>query len=721
MHERRDGQADTHGVNLLGRSTLPQAEAIAELGASAALIGKPSPEAQRRMLFDMRVIQAAELELLALAADGRVHGPLHTSLGQESVAVGLLRHLMDGDRVVGSHRSHHHFLAQGLNRVLPAGWDVLSDDWHDGAQSFLNGLFAEIIGGAAGTGRGAGGSMHLRDDRTGFEASTAIVGGGLPIAAGLALAAKREETDNVVVAFVGDGAVNQGVFHEAANLAAVLHLPLLIVVENNGYAEATTPDEASAALPLAARGNAYGLSTARVVADDILAVDEVAERLVAAVRATGEPALLEVETYRHLDHAGPRPGSDAGYRSRAEELAWRERDPIVRLPHRLRELGLLSPDDDELISSRAREVVARASAWARADDSPQLLVDERALLRGPEPTVTTSAPDTARLSGLTFREAIADVVAGALESSDVMLIGEEVGKPGGLLAQADRLDLTRLGTQVIDTPISEAGFVGMACGAAMAGLRPLVELMYGSFTLVAADQLFNHVGMVRALYGNTASAPVVVRTKVPVGRGFGPQHSLNPVGLFRSFPGWRVHAPADPVDYAAVMAAALTGDDPVLIVEFTELYDLTCEIRVDGDDTRPSGLRGARVLRQGGDVTLVSYGLGVHWALDAAAALEQEEVQAEVVDLRALDALSMDYDLLHERLNRTGRVVFVDPGARSQSIGTRLAAELVEGGGRFRWSTVACGDVTPVARALELQSLAGADEIVSAALALVRT
>ncbi|MEU6602762.1 alpha-ketoacid dehydrogenase subunit alpha/beta [Streptomyces flaveolus] len=678
-------------------------------------IGRP---AFRRTLFDMAAIRAFEQRLLHCADRGEVSGPLHTSIGQEGVAVAVCRHLEAGDQVIGNHRSHHHFLAQGLARTVPDGWDPLTDVPPVAAQELLTSAFAEILGRPTGVNHGVGGSMHLRHEKVGFMGSSAIVGGGIPLAAGLAFANRLRGTGACAVCFIGDGAVNQGTFHETANLAGVLDLPLLIVVENNGYAEATRPEEASAVLPLASQGLAHGLRAAAVEGGDHAGLHRTAEEFLSSMRRGGGPAIIEVETYRHFDHTGPERGSAVGYRSAAEEEAWLERDPMASLPRTLAVHGLLTADEDEAIRAAATAFVERAFDATPAPSALPPVLDTRTLLRGPGREAweeRTSAEEQAPRTKWTFKNAIAEGIAGALRHSpDVVFLGEEVANPGGLLWQAGRLDRNLVGSRIVNMPISEAGFVGMSCGAAMAGVRPIVELMYGSFALIAADQLFNHIGVIRALYGNTAQAPVIVRAKVPIGRGYGPQHGLNPAGLFTSFPGWRVYAPADPREYLGTLNSALRCDDPVLLIEFASLYDEVFELSEDAF-TRHLPLEGARVVREGTDVSVFSYGIGVGWARAAADELAAAGCSAEVVDLRALDTLSTDWATLESSLTRTGHGLFVDPAARGQSIAPRLIADLVgRRAGAPRLSYLACADVQPVTPVLEQQAVIGTTDIVTA-------
>ncbi|MBK6015411.1 alpha-ketoacid dehydrogenase subunit alpha/beta [Streptomyces sp. MBT53] len=671
----------------------------------------------------MHFVRCFETALLQRAERGEVSGPVHTAVGQEAVAATVARCLGPDDHVLGSHRSHHHFLVRTLTGTLPASWDPLTDPLPETVAKHLAGSFAEIMGLTTGVGRGAGGSMHLRDAEVGFTGSTAIVGGGVPLAAGLAFAQSLQNTGGCAVCFIGDGAVNQGTFHETANLAKILNLPLLIVVENNGYAEATRPAEVSAVLPLATQGSAHGLRSAHVPGDEVAALLTAARTLVDSVRAGEGPALLEVETYRHLDHTGGLTGSTAGYRNAAEEETWLRRDPLASLPRVLLARDVLCDAENQAVAARAYDAVTAVFAVVDSTrtEHPEPL-DPVRLLRAPGSVGRPAARrggGTGTLRSMTFQEAVGEGIARALRrTGNMVFLGEEVAKPGGVLARTGRLDPALVGTRILDMPISEAAFTGLAGGAAMAGVRPLVELMYGSFALVAADQLFNHIGIMRALYGNTAKAPVVVRTKVPTGLGYGPQHGLNPVGLFASFPGWRVHAPADAREYVGVLNSALEDEDPVLIVEFSPLYDQVHELSEEDFEARLP-LEGARVLRTGDDVSLFTYGLGVSWAAEAAERLSAGGVRADVVDLRALDLPAMDWTTLEESVRRTRRAVFVDPAARSQALGPRLAAELHERAPGARLTTLACADVQPVARELESQAVLGAADVVRAALRLI--
>jgi 2-oxoisovalerate dehydrogenase E1 component len=308
---------------------------------------------------------------------------LHSSIGQEGIPAAILPLLRAGDNIIGNHRSHHHLIVQTLSRTRAAGWNPLTDDFPPLAAKQLARVLSEILGRVEGINHGVAGSMHLRNDKVGFMASTAIVGGGLPIAAGLALAHSVRNNDACTICFIGDGAVNQGTFHETANIAKLLRLPLLIVVENNGYSEATRPTEASALLPLASQGLAHGFVASCVKGSDLAAIYCAAESSILTVRRREGPAIIEVETYRHFDHVGHRQGSATGYRTAAEEAAWFMLDPMSSLPKKLDELGLIRADEVQKIEDMATRFVSYAYQSIPPNPSDSAALDARALLRGP--------------------------------------------------------------------------------------------------------------------------------------------------------------------------------------------------------------------------------------------------------------------------------------------------------------------------------------------------
>src|SRR4051794_14856370 len=305
----------------------------------------------------LSLIRAFEEFVLGLAADGLIHGPAHSSIGQEGGAVGSVLALKPGDQVNGSHRGHHQFLAKALQHVTPKGFDLTAELPEEVGPLLLRTL-AEICGLARGFSHGRGGSMHLQWAEAGAMGTNAIVGGGVPLAAGYAWASRQAGTDAVAVTYFGDGAANIGSTLETFNLAAAWKLPICFFVENNQYAVSTSVAEATGEPRLSARGPGFGIASWRVDGMDPLAVHLAMQEAVAHMRAGNGPTLVEADTYRYFHQNGPFPGSAFGYRSKEEEREWRRRDPIDQVTAHLLRRDLADQEQIDATFTAAREVMA---------------------------------------------------------------------------------------------------------------------------------------------------------------------------------------------------------------------------------------------------------------------------------------------------------------------------------------------------------------------------
>lgn len=284
-----------------------------------------------------------------LAEDGKIPGALHLYAGEEAVAAGVMVHLSDADQITSTHRGHGHLVAKG------------------GA---FDRMYAELFGRATGYCKGKGGSMHISNMDLGMLGANGIVGAGPPIAVGAAFSNKFRKTRNVSVAFFGDGASNEGAFHEAANIAAVLKLPILFVCENNGYGEYTPQDKHQAIADVADRAAGYGMPGVVVDGMDAIAVFEAAGEAIERARDGDGPTLLECKTYRFYDHSGVR-GMGLSYRTAEELEAWKKRDPIIQLEERLFEQGILTQEDAEGLRTRINEEIEAAIEFAESSPMPE--------------------------------------------------------------------------------------------------------------------------------------------------------------------------------------------------------------------------------------------------------------------------------------------------------------------------------------------------------------
>jgi 2-oxoisovalerate dehydrogenase E1 component len=690
------------------------------------------PELLAGMLAELHLIRAFEESVLELAGEGLVHGPAHSSIGQEGGAVGSIIGLGTADGVTGSHRGHHQFLAKALTHVTDGQFDLkalVTDD----VQALLQRTLAEILGLAQGFSGGRGGSMHLQWLEAGALGTNAIVGGGVPFAAGNAWAQKHSGTKDMTVSYFGDGSAQIGSVLESMNLAAAWKLPLAFFIENNMYAVSTHVDEVVADTRLSVRGQGFGIPGWRVDGMDPLAVHlamtEAADRL----RAGEGSAVVEAEVYRFFHQNGPYPGSAFGYRTKDEEAEWRARDPLERVGTEMGKLNLLTEDDFASVREQAQAAMTLAvNALVEADPDntgkrrikPELWPDPGFVdvgIRGDGAELESlDHSDPVDYAGewrdLKFVDAVSAVMDRRMEQDDrIVVMGEDVHRLNGGTNGATKGLAKKYGPErVLGTPISENAFVGLGGGLALDGrFRPVVEFMYPDFMWVAADQVFNQIGKARHMFGGDNNMPLVLRTKVAMGSGYGSQHLMDPAGIFATAAGWRIVAPSNAADYVGLMNAALALQDPVLVIEHVDLYAQVDRVPVgDLDYILPPGK--AAIRREGSDVTVISYLSMVGHSLEA---IEQTGMDAELIDLRWLDRASLDWDTIGESIKKTNAVLIVEQGQRGTSYGAWLADEIQRR--FFDWldqpiQRVTGGEASPsISKVLERAAIARTEEVVA--------
>ncbi|MGN6446604.1 alpha-ketoacid dehydrogenase subunit alpha/beta [Amnibacterium sp.] len=682
------------------------------------------------MLAELHLIRAFEETVLELAGEGLVHGPAHSSVGQEGGAVGSIIGLRTADGVNGSHRGHHQFLAKALTHVSKGRFDLDAIVTRD-VDTVLQRTLAEILGLAQGFCRGRGGSMHLQWFEAGALGTNAIVGGGVPMGAGNAWAQRHAGTDDLTMSYFGDGAVNIGSVLETMNLAAAWKLPFGFFIENNLYAVSTEVHEVTGEARLSGRGPGFGIPAWQVDGMDPLAVHLATEEAAARMRAGDGPAVIEAEVYRFFHQNGPYPGSAFGYRSKDEEQGWRDRDPVARTTRELLALGHITQAQAD--STREQAIAAMKDIASRLVEADPEADGKRRIKPDlwPDPAFVDVGirGDAGELAGAPLLEPLdyegetrsgrfVDTVAGVMRhrmerDERIVVLGEDVHRLNGGTHGATKGLAKAFPDRVLGTPISENAFVGLGGGMALDGrFRPVVEFMYPDFLWVAADQVFNQIGKARHMFGGDNPVPLVLRTKVAMGSGYGSQHLMDPAGVFASSVGWRIVAPSTAADYIGLMNAALDLQDPVLVIEHIDLYPLMEETPVDLDYRIPPG--SAAVRRHGDEVTVISYLSMVRHALEA---VEQTGVDADVIDLRWLDRASLDWDTIGESIKRTNAVLLVEQGAQGTSYGGWLSDEIQRR--FFDWldqpvQRVTGGEASPsISKVLERAAIARTEEVVA--------
>ena len=644
------------------------------------------PRLLANMAFQIVLIREFENALLNLSTDGCVHGPVHTSIGEEACAAGAMTALKPTDKIASTHRAHHHYLAKAVTYHAQDAFNAATDDVPDPISQQVTTLMAEVMGLKIGCCGGRGGSMHLRHAEIGVIGTNAIVAGGVPLATGAAFASRYNKDGDVVICFLGDGAINQGAFHEAANLAGIWRLPIVYFIENNLYAVGTAIAHATATEHLALKAAAYGLPGRIVDGMNPLAVSLAVAQAAEHARAGNGAIFLEAKSYRYPHHAGPVPGSNMGYRTKQEEDEWQTRDAYTLFPQQLIDHGILSANQLTQIKEKAHQTVKHAVEYCTTTPDNKHVVKEH-LWPEPDSIETGVRSDGSEFNGATFKEiddfqqletttyvnAIAAVTGRHLEKDDrVFVLGEEVASFGGGPYGATKALPAKYPDRVLNTPISESGFTGLAGGAAMSGLRPIVEIMFPDFALVAADQLFNQIGKLRHMYGNSTDMPVVVRTRIAIGCGYGGQHSGDPSGIFSLFSGWTICAPSNAFDYIGLFNSAMRSTNPVLMVEHHQLYPTDGDIPT-GDLDYFVKIGKAKTVRPGNNVTVLCYSSTVNLCTQAAKQLTADGISIEVIDLRTISPNDLDYETIGASLRKTNALVIVEQAPRSQALGPRIA------------------------------------------------
>jgi pyruvate dehydrogenase E1 component alpha subunit len=645
-------------------------------------------------------IRAFENNIANLLSKAVLKGASHLYAGQEAVAVGAISALRDDDLVTSTHRGHGHAHAHG-DKVAKTP---------EAKQEHFNKMMAEVLGKATGYCKGKGGSMHIADVEHGNLGATGIVGGNIPVAVGAALAQKLMGTDRVVLCFFGDGAANTGNFHEALNMASLWDLPVVFICENNQYAMSVPWRKASKLSSIAHRACAYGIPGETVDGMDVLAVRSVVSKAVERARRGEGPTLIEAITYRYYGHSHSDPRA---YRTREEEAEWRKRDPIIILKNAMQSINWLTEEEFERLDEAVQRKLEKAMEFATnsPDPSPDELCTD---VYAPSPwtqadieaerVLRERVRNDPNMRQISYAQALQEAMREEmLRDKRVFIMGEDVGLYGGAYGATRDLYKEFGEWRVIDTPISEATISGAGVGAAMAGMRPIVEIMYVDFTPLAMDQIANQGAKNRYMFGGKTTVPLVIRTEGGAGRAIAAHHSQSLESLWTHFPGIYVVMPATPYDAKGLLKAAIRDDNPVMFIEHKMLYREKGPVPEE-EYIIPLGV--ADIKRPGKDITLVTYSRMVLRALEAAEILAKEGIDVEVIDLRTLKPL--DLETIITSVKKTGRLVGVTEAYENTSFINEVMAQVNDHA--FDWLDapmvrVAAANV-PVPRAEVLEDLA---------------
>lgn len=623
------------------------------------------------------LIRQSEERILQLFSQGKINGTVHTCIGQEMIAPCLMPHLHNSDQFFSNHRGHGHYISK-------------TDD--------VEGLIAEIMGRESGVCKGMGGSQHLYN--TSFI-SNGIQGGMVPIAAGMALSFKIKNKENIAVAFIGDGTLGQGILYEAMNLAGIWKLPLLIVLENNGYAQSTSIKQTLSG-NIKSRVEGFGLNYFKTNSNDLNALNTCFEQAVNKVRQAAEPTFVEVETYRLMSHSK---GDDNRDTNEVENNS--SNDILTQL------IKSGHPEITRL-QMQAQNRVDKAVIVAEASKDTIVIDSEQ-----PHKTDLAYFPIKNSKEKKRLNEAIYLALKTLCEqNSSTVLLGEDIAhstpftpKEYGGAFKVTR-DLSTLFPQrVRNTPISEAAITGIGTGLALAGMRPFIEIMFGDFITLTIDQLINHATKFHTMFGKKIPIPLVIRTPMGGRRGYGPTHSQSLEKLLLGVPNLHLVALNQRIAPKTLYNAVAQLENPAVIIENKVLYTrflgeenpagFVCEqsnaifptVRVRNSDNLPP------------DLTLLCYGAMLEEAEQAQAqAFEELELIVEVLCPTLLSPL--DISAVVDSVMHHGRLLVVEEGSDFAAFGSEIAARLLQSGISLKqFSKLGYNGILPCALNAETQLL----------------
>lgn len=568
-----------------------------------------------------------------------------SGIGQEAIAVGLSAALDKRDYILPLHRN----LGVFTTRDLP-----------------LHRLAAQWLGKPMGYTQGRDRSFHFGDEESRIIGMISHLGAMLPVANGLALASKLDKSDFIAVPFMGDGGTSEGDFHEALNVASVWDLPVLFVVENNGYGLSTPSREQFRCEYLADRAIGYGMDGYSIDGNNILEVYAAAKQIGEQVRKNQRPALLECMTFRMRGHE-----EASGTKYVPQELfdEWEKKDPVENFAQFLKDEGILTEEEDANIKSDLKQKINDELNIAHSAElvNPQLEKEVHAVFA--ELKEKGDKPSPSSMREMRFVDAISDALNIAMQRDEkLVLMGQDIAEYGGVFKITQGFVEKYGKDRVRNTPICESVIAGMGLGLSLAGRASMVEMQFSDFVSCAFNQIVNNLAKNHYRWGHAPKT--VIRMPAGGGMGAGPFHSQTSEAWFTHTPGLKVVYPASPADAKGLLLAALDDPNPVVFFEHKYLYRSLSEEVPEGHYHIPIG--SANIVRSGEDLTIITYGLGVIWAQEVCQ--EIEDIDAEIVDLRSL--IPWDRETVMASVQRTGKCIVLYEANQTGGFGGEIAAEI---------------------------------------------
>ncbi len=618
-----------------------------------------------------------EEKMIILLRQGRI-SKWFAGIGQEAIAVGATKAINPEEMMLPMHRN----LGVFTSRNVP-----------------LEQLFLQFQGKANGFTAGRDRSFHFGTLDYHIHGMISHLGPQLSVADGYALGNVLRNEAKITLVFSGEGGSSQGEFHEALNVAAVWNLPVLFLIENNGYGLSTPVNEQFNIEYLADKGKGYGIASKSIEGNNILEVFTEVKKIAAEMRKSPHPFLLECMTFRMRGHEE---ASGTKYVPKELMEAWGKKDPVLSFENFLLDEGILSEKSKIKIRSDIKDEIN--VAWQKADQSPALKANQENELKSVyAPALTNVVKPGSKLQEMRFVDAISDGLKEAMNKyPQLVLMGQDIAAYGGVFKVTKGFFETYGAERIRNTPLCESAILGTGLGLAASGFKAMVEMQFADFVSCGFNQIVNNLAKIH--YRWNINADLVVRMPCGGGVSAGPFHSQSNEAWFTHIPGLKVVYPSTPTDAKGLLLAAFDDPNPILFFEHKALYRKIKEAVPEAYYTEEIGR--ARLHRTGDDVSIISYGLGVHWALEILD--KHPEISADLLDLRTL--MPFDEKSLLKTVQKTGKVIILHEDTLIGGIGGELSAWIVEHAFEYLDAPVIrCASLdtpVPFAAALEKQFMA---------------
>ena len=571
-----------------------------------------------------------------------------SGIGQEAISVGATYALESEDIILPMHRNLGVFTTRDVN---------------------LGQLFCQLMGKDGGFTKGRDRSFHFGLPSKNIIGMISHLAAMLPVAVGYGLSSKLKKQKRIILSFTGDGSTSEGDFHEAVNLAAVWNLPIIFLIENNGYGLSTPSSEQFKCKKLSDKAIGYGIKGYTIDGNDILEVYETISKLAKELRNGGGPVIVEAMTFRMRGHEE---ASGTDYIPKSLFSKWSKKDPINNYKKFLKSKKILNQKEQDLIDSKISKLID--SSFEHAFNSPEPKSNEDNEINDVYKNYKFKKIEPCdKVDNKRYVDAISETLNNIMKKDEkTLILGQDISEYGGVF-KITKGFLEDFGSdRVRNTPIIESGVLGASIGLALDGYKPIIEMQFADFVSCGFNQITNNIA--KTHYRWNESLNITIRMPYGGGMSAGPFHSQSPESWFFHTPGLKIVAPSTPYDAKGLLKSCIDDPNPVLYFEHKFMYR-SIKGKVPENDYNIE-IGKAKIVKKGTDLSVISYGMGIHWALDVAKKLEHDNINLEVVDLRSL--LPWDKETVKQSVLKTNRVLILHEANMTGGVGSEISAYVAE-------------------------------------------